>query len=112
MAIRFANVPPDHKAHWVVYKEEGPDHRDYPWFFEHRVVPTGNPRYEHDDREFEYGSFETWAEAFAAMLSASEYSCNPPIDSLVCMEVGQHVRSTRHTRWDCPFVTEVDTDRA
>lgn len=29
-----------------------------------------------------------------------------------CERAGQHVRSTRHTRWDCPNVTEVDIDHA
>jgi hypothetical protein len=31
-------------------------------------------------------------------------------DQAACEAAGQHVRSTRHTRWVCPFVTEVDTD--
>lgn len=33
-----------------------------------------------------------------------------PSDAGICAERGQHVRSTRHTRWECPSVTEMDVD--
>jgi hypothetical protein len=35
-----------------------------------------------------------------------------PDDADVCYRQRQHVRSTRHTRLECPYVTEVDADYA
>jgi hypothetical protein len=71
----FVNVPPDGRAHWVVYKQAGAD-PEYPWFVEHRIVPEGHPRHEHDDRDdYEYGSWSTFEHAIAAVIDFSTGGC-------------------------------------
>lgn len=49
---------------------------------------------------------------YGDMAEASQVGMVPPLGAEVCEKAGQHVRSTRHARWVCPFVTEVDTDHA
>lgn len=60
----------------------------------------------------------TWEEAkdfhdrVIADIWAGKYgvSHGGTVDDPTCEAAGQHVRSTRHTRWECAHVTEVDTD--